>query len=110
MPRHEIILGIQYGGHDTAAGLTVDGRVVAACEQERYTHDKHSRRFPKDAIADCLKKAGIGVGDVDEIGFCFDPFHYIRETYLKTALEGAILCGPAHADGSPFRRLLGGQD
>ena len=41
------ILGIKYGGHDTSAALMIDGNLVAACAQERYTKDKHSRQFPK---------------------------------------------------------------
>lgn len=82
-----IILGLSYGGHDTAAALMMDGRLVAACEQERYTLDKHSRRFPKDAVADCLRLGGVGIEDVHEIAFALDPMYYIRETYLRTALE-----------------------
>ena len=54
MPERDIVLGIQYGGHDTAASVMIDGRLIAACEQERYSREKHCRRFPNDAIADCL--------------------------------------------------------
>ena len=39
------ILGIKYGGHDTSASLLINGKIVAACAQERYTKDKHSRQF-----------------------------------------------------------------
>ena len=49
------ILGIKYGGHDSSAALMVDGNLIAACAQERYTKDKHSRKFPLEAINDCLK-------------------------------------------------------
>ena len=87
MSRRDIVLGIQFGGHDTAAGLMIDGRLLAACEQERYSGEKHTRHFPNDAIADCLKMAGISIADLTEIGFCFDPIYYIRETYLRSALE-----------------------
>ncbi len=88
-----IILGITYGGHDTSAALLIDGKIEAACEQERYTRDKHSRLFPNDAIADCLKIAGITIDDVTEIAFGFDPIYSIRETYLKTALENSERIG-----------------
>jgi carbamoyltransferase len=54
MSQRDIVLGIQFGGHDTAAGLMIDGRLLAACEQERYCGEKHTRDFPVDAIADCL--------------------------------------------------------
>lgn len=87
MKKRTIILGINFGGHDTAACLMIDGRIVAACEQERYTRDKHSRLFPNDAIRDCLNIADITINDVTEISFGFDPMHSIRETYLRTALE-----------------------
>ena len=87
MKKSPIILGLQYGGHDTSAALMVDGEIVAACEQERYTLDKHSRLFPNTAINDCLKIGHITIDDVDEISFAFDPFYWIRETYLKTAIE-----------------------
>ncbi len=49
------ILGVKYISHDTAAALMRDGKIIAACEQERYTLDKHSRLFPIDAVRDCLK-------------------------------------------------------
>ena len=44
------ILGIKFGGHDTAASLLMNGKIVVACAQERFTYDKHSRLFPIDAI------------------------------------------------------------
>ena len=81
------ILGIKYGGHDTAAALLVDGKIVAACSQERYTRDKHSRRFPKEAATDCLRIEGIGINQVDEVAFVNDLRTYIREIYLRPALQ-----------------------
>ncbi|PID60300.1 carbamoyl transferase [candidate division KSB3 bacterium] len=81
------ILGIKYISHDTAAALMVDGKVIAACEQERYTLDKHSRVFPLDAIHDCLRIAGITMDGVDEIAFGGDPELCLRRTYLEPALE-----------------------
>ena len=82
-----LALGINYGGHDTSAALMLDGELIAACEQERYTLDKHSRRFPTDAVKDALSLAGVKLDDVDELAFSFDPIHHIREAYLKTAIE-----------------------
>jgi len=82
-----IVLGVNYGGHDTSAALMRDGRLLAACEQERYTLDKHSRRFPKEAIMDCLSEAGITLAEVDELAFAFQPLYHIREAYLRPALE-----------------------
>ena len=55
------ILGIKYGGHDTSAALLINGKIVAACAQERYSRDKHSRRFPLEAIQDCLKISNLKI-------------------------------------------------
>ena len=82
-----IILGITYGGHDSSACLTVGGKLVAACEEERFNRKKHTQEFPTLAINECLKKAGITINDVNEIGVIFDPILIIKEKYLKLALE-----------------------
>ena len=62
------------------------GELIAACEQERYTLDKHSRRFPVDAINDCLRKGHVSIDQVDEIAFAFQPVYHIQEAYLRPAL------------------------
>ena len=46
------ILGICYGGHDTSATLMIDGKLISACEEERYNKEKHTRKFPSSAIND----------------------------------------------------------
>ena len=81
------ILGIKFGGHDTSASLLIGGKLVAACAQERYTRDKHSRLFPKEAALDCLAIAGIKIDQVDEIAFVDDLKLQIRNIYLKPAIE-----------------------
>lgn len=81
------ILGITYGGHDTAAALLKDGVVLAAAAQERFSREKHSREFPLEAIRECLKIGGIEMKDLSAIAVGFDPFLYINETYLKPAIE-----------------------
>ena len=58
-----------------------------ACEEERFNRKKHTQEFPTLAINECLKKAGITINDVNEIGFIFDPILIIKEKYLKLALE-----------------------
>jgi carbamoyltransferase len=84
---NNVILGIKYLAHDTAAALMREGKLLSACEQERYSLDKHSRLFPTDAIADCLSKAGLTMADVDEIAFGGDPEACIRRTYLEAAIK-----------------------
>ncbi len=64
-----VVLGITYGGHDSSACLSVDGKLVAACEEERFTKEKHTRDFPIFAINECLKKAGKSIDDVNEMKF-----------------------------------------
>ena len=80
-------LGINYGGHDTSAVLMRGGQLIAACEQERYSLDKHSRRFPMDAIDDCLNIGEIVINEVNEIAFAFQPTYHIQEAYLRRALD-----------------------
>jgi len=82
-----IVLSIKFGGHDTAAAIMINGKLIAACEQERYSLDKHSRRFPNEAIKDCLKIAKININKVDEIAFVNKPDYFINEFYLKPALN-----------------------
>ena len=72
MEKNIIILGLNFGGHDTSACLMKNGELLSACEEERYTKEKHTRDFPKNAINDCLKKANISINDVDEITLSYD--------------------------------------
>tara|TARA_B100000029_G_scaffold308804_1_gene301434 strand:+ start:1817 stop:3541 length:1725 start_codon:yes stop_codon:yes gene_type:complete len=81
------ILAITFGGHDTSAALMIGDELVAACAQERYTLDKHSRRFPLDAINDCLSIGKLNITDLDQIAFCDDTKYLVRERYLRPALE-----------------------
>src|SRR5262245_17189168 len=75
-------LGINAALHDPAACLVEDGRVVAAAEEERFTHVKHGKRpvpfstheLPFHAIDYCLREAGIRLPDVDHVAYSFDPW------------------------------------
>ncbi|MBZ5595290.1 MAG: carbamoyltransferase [Acidobacteriia bacterium] len=67
-------------GHDSAAALVVDGRIVAAAAEERFSRKKHTGDFPVCAISRCLSEAGLSLGDVDEIAHGFDYAPY-RELY-----------------------------
>ncbi len=81
------ILGISCYYHDSAAALLHDGRIVAAAQEERFTRIKHDQDFPKNAIRYCLREAGIGIEDVDYVGFYDKPlikFERILYTYLAT--------------------------
>ncbi len=100
------ILGIKYGGHDTSAALMIDGKLVAACAQERYTKDKHSRRFPLEAINDCLKIGKINLSDIDEIAYVNDIKTFLKEIYLKPAIKNFSRLKFLIKDFRKFLRLL----
>ncbi len=85
------ILGISAFYHDSAAALVVDGRVVAAAQEERFTRIKHDHGFPSHAIAYCLREAGLAAEDLDYVGFYDKPFlkfERLLETYLAFAPSG----------------------
>ena len=67
------ILGISAYYHDSAAALVVDGKIVAAAQEERFTRRKHDYSFPKHAIDYCLREAGLSPEDLDYVGF-YKPF------------------------------------
>ena len=85
------ILGISAYYHDSAAALVVDGRIVAAAQEERFTRKKHDARFPSDAIEYCLAEAGLSISDLDHIVFYDKPllkFERLLETYLAYVPKG----------------------
>jgi carbamoyltransferase len=85
------ILGISAFYHDSAAALVVDGKVVAAAQEERFSRKKHDSRFPRQAIEFCLQQAGIRAADLDQVGFYEKPllkFDRLLETYLSFAPAG----------------------
>jgi carbamoyltransferase len=86
-----VVLGLSAFYHDSAAALLVDGRIVAAVEEERFTRKKHDARFPRQAIEFCLATAGITADRVDHVVFYDKPFlkfERLLETYLAFAPRG----------------------
>jgi carbamoyltransferase len=107
------ILGISAFYHDSAAALVVDGRVVAAAQEERFSRQKHDPSFPARAAAFCLAEAGLSPGDLDYVAFYDKPlpkFERLLETYLAFAPAGfASFCRampPWLKDKLHLRRLL----
>jgi len=85
------ILGISAFYHDSAAALVVDGEIVAAAQEERFTRRKHDPDFPKNAVEYCLKEAGLRSEQLDFVGFYDKPllkFERLLETYLAYAPAG----------------------
>src|SRR5579872_6688646 len=85
------ILGISAFYHDSAAALVVDGDIVAAAQEERFTRQKHDHDFPRHAVAYCLEEAGLRPEQLDYVGFYDKPllkFERLLETYLSFAPIG----------------------
>src|SRR5687767_15451279 len=68
-----IILGINAHHADAAAAIVVDGKLLAAAEEERFRRVKHWAGFPSAAIQYCLREAGVALNDVDHIAVNRDP-------------------------------------
>jgi carbamoyltransferase len=85
------VLGISAYFHDSAAALLVDGKIVAAAQEERFTRKKHDENFPSNAINYCLAEAGIRASELDFVAFYDKPllkFERLLETYLAYAPKG----------------------
>ncbi|HPA79565.1 MAG TPA: carbamoyltransferase [Thermoanaerobaculales bacterium] len=85
------ILGISAFYHDSAAALVVDGEIVAAAQEERFTRVKHDHGFPINAIRYCLEEGKVAPEQLDYVGFYDKPFlkfERLLETYLAFAPAG----------------------
>jgi carbamoyltransferase len=85
------ILGISAYYHDSAAALLIDGEIIAAAQEERFTREKHTSAFPVQAAKFTLEQAGIQLSDLDVIAFYDKPylkFERLLETYHGFAPQG----------------------
>ena len=85
------ILGISAFYHDSAAALVVDGKIVAAAQEERFTRKRHDAAFPSEAVRYVLSEGGITAEDIDCVAFYDKPllkFERILETYMAYAPLG----------------------
>lgn len=85
------ILGISAYYHDSAAALLVDGRIVAAAHEERFTREKHTSAFPVHAATYCLREGGVRLADLDGVAFYEKPYlklERLLETYHAFAPRG----------------------
>jgi len=85
------ILGISAYYHDAAACLLIDGDIIAAAQEERFTRKKSDPRFPVNAVSYCLSEGGISPKDVEFVVFYDKPFlkfERLLETYLAVAPRG----------------------
>ena len=87
------ILGISAFYHDSAACILVNGKIVAAAQEERFTRKKHDPSYPKNAINFVLKYANLKLSEVDHIVFFEKPFlkfERLLETYVAFAPKGFV--------------------
>jgi carbamoyltransferase len=85
------ILGISAFYHDSAAALIVNGEIVAAAQEERFTRKKHDSGFPTNSVKYCIDASGIDPDEIDHVVFYEKPlvkFERLLETYLGTAPRG----------------------
>ena len=102
------ILGVNAVFHDSSACILKDGELLAAAEEERFTHVKHGKRpvpfstyeLPYHAIDYCLSVAGIHLKDVDKIAYSFDPT-IISENLSAPKIDIPFAPGREKSDGAP---------
>ena len=85
------VLGISAFYHDSAAAIIVDGEIIGAAQEERFTRKKHDASYPKNAINYVLKEAGLKLNDVDHVVFYEKPFlkfERLLETYVGFSPSG----------------------
>ncbi len=85
------VLGVSAFYHDSAAALVVDGRIVAAAQEERFTRKKHDAGFPTNAVKYCLAEGGLKLSELDNVAFYDKPFlkfERLLETYVAFAPRG----------------------
>lgn len=85
------VLGISAFYHDSAAAIVIDGEVIAAAQEERFTRKKHDASYPKNAITYVLEESGLKLSDVDHVVFYEKPFlkfERLLETYVGLCPRG----------------------
>ncbi len=85
------ILGISCFYHDSAAALLMNGKIIAAAQEERFTRIKHDPAFPTNAVSYCLEESGLRIDQLDAIVFYDKPllkFERLLETYYAFSPKG----------------------
>ncbi len=86
-----IILGVNSYHPDASAALLIDGKLIAACEEERLCRIKHFAGFPLEAVKYCLREGGVSLADVDCLALPRKPSaRLVRKFYYGTRLRGLI--------------------
>jgi len=90
-PKMRKVLGISAFFHDSAAAVVVDGEIIAAAQEERFTRKKNTEAFPVNAVKYCLEESGLSIDELDAIVFYDKPllkFERLLETYYAFAPNG----------------------
>ena len=77
------ILGISAFYHDSAAAIIIDGKIIAAAQEERFSRIKHDLTFPYQAIKFCLQFANIKIQDINFVIFYEKPFLKFERSILN---------------------------
>ena len=88
-----VILGISAFYHDSAASILIDGKIVAAAQEERFTRKKHDSNYPFNAVEFVLRFSKLKLSDVDYVVFYEKPFlkfERLLETYVALAPKGFV--------------------
>ena len=87
----ETVLGISAFYHDSAATILIDGKIIAAAQEERFTRKKHDSSYPYNAVEFVLKYANLKLSEIDKVIFYEKPFlkfERLLETYVAFAPKG----------------------
>lgn len=87
------VLGISAFYHDSAAAIVINGKIIAAAQEERFTREKHTKEFPVEAIKYCLEESGLEINELDAVVFYDKPmltFERLLETYYAFSPKGLI--------------------
>jgi carbamoyltransferase len=98
-----VIVGLSPIAHESAVGVLIDGKVVAAAAEERFGRIKNQGGFPHRALEYCMQRAGITARDVDYVAYGALPFH--KERLRDIAGFGSNVAYVAGADDAPARKL-----
>ena len=106
------LLGISAFYHDSAAALVIDGEIVAAAQEERFTRKKHDPSFPHESVRYVLHEAGLTLDDITAVAFYEKPllkFERLMETFHAVVPRGlpSFLAGmPPWLNGKLFMRRM----
>ncbi len=86
------IIGLHFGSHDASAALVINGELIAAMEEERFNHKKHTNVFPAESITFCLDQEGLSWADIDMIAFANNAkiTNVFKKKFISMGYEGAF--------------------